>query len=92
MFNRIALVMAGSLSLFPAVARSQTMSMPAAKTPAAAQTSPAHSWPAVDGAVTLENFRFASGETLPELRMHYLTLGTPHRNAAGHVDNAILIL
>jgi len=91
-FNRIALVMAGSLSLFPAVARSQTMSMPAAKTPAAAQTSPAHSWPAVDGAVTLENFRFASGETLPELRMHYLTLGTPHRNAAGHVDNAILIL
>jgi homoserine O-acetyltransferase len=42
--------------------------------------------------VALPNFRFGSGETLPELRLHYLTLGTPHRNSAGHVDNAILLL
>ena len=27
-----------------------------------------------------------------ELKLHYLTLGTPHRNAAGHVDNAVLLL
>jgi homoserine O-acetyltransferase len=33
-----------------------------------------------------------TGETLPELKLHYLTLGTPHRNAAGHVDNAVLLL
>ena len=51
-----------------------------------------HKWPAVDGSVTLPNFRFGTGETLPELKLHYLTLGTPHRNAAGHIDNAVLLL
>jgi homoserine O-acetyltransferase len=38
------------------------------------------------------NFHFASGESLPELRLHYTALGKPHRNAEGHVDNAVLIL
>src|SRR5215472_18993970 len=49
-------------------------------------------WPAKDGWVTLPNFKFGTGETLPELKLHYLTLGEPHRNAAGHVDNAVLLL
>jgi homoserine O-acetyltransferase/O-succinyltransferase len=49
-------------------------------------------WPAKHGWATLPNFKFGTGETLPELKLHYLTLGTPHRNAAGHVDNAILLL
>jgi len=40
----------------------------------------------------IRNFRFASGETLPELRLHYRTLGNPHRDAHGRVDNAVLIL
>jgi len=79
-------------SLFPAAAACQTMSMPAAKAPAGAQSGPPHTWPTADGTVTLENFRFGTGETLPELRMHYLTLGAAHRNGAGHVDNAILLL
>jgi homoserine O-acetyltransferase len=30
----------------------------------------------------LPNFRFGTGETLPQLKLGYLTLGTPHRNAA----------
>jgi homoserine O-acetyltransferase len=49
-------------------------------------------WPTTDGLVTLPNFRFGTGETLPQLKLRYLTLGTPHRNASGHVDNAILLL
>ena len=40
----------------------------------------------------IRDFRFGTGETLPELRLHYLTLGTPHKDAAGHTDNAILLL
>ncbi len=52
----------------------------------------ATTWPIFDGTVTLPNFRFGSGETLSELRLHYITLGKPHRNAAGHTDNAILLL
>jgi homoserine O-acetyltransferase/O-succinyltransferase len=38
------------------------------------------------------DFHFGSGESLPGLKLHYLTLGTPHRDAAGHVDNAVLLL
>ena len=55
-------------------------------------TPPASHWLAQEGTVTLPNFRFGTGEALPELKLHYLTLGSPHRNAAGHVDNAILLL
>jgi homoserine O-acetyltransferase len=40
----------------------------------------------------ISQFRFASGETLPELRIHYRTLGTPVRGNDGHVANAVLIL
>src|SRR5437016_1329551 len=39
-----------------------------------------------------KNFRFTSGEMLPELRLHYLTLGKPQRDAQGAVRNAVLIL
>ena len=40
----------------------------------------------------IRDFRFASGETLPELRIHYRTLGTPRRGEDGKVSNAVLIL
>lgn len=39
----------------------------------------------------LRDFRFRSGEVLPELRIHYRTFGTPRRDAAGVVRNAVLI-
>ena len=54
--------------------------------------SPTSQWHPTDGTVVLHNFKFGTGETLPELKLHYVTLGTPHRNAAGHVDNAVLLL
>jgi homoserine O-acetyltransferase/O-succinyltransferase len=44
------------------------------------------------GDYTLRDFRFRSGEVLPELRLHYRTLGTPRRDAQGTVRNAVLIL
>src|ERR1022692_4927633 len=37
------------------------------------------------------NFQFRSGETLPELRLHYRTLSKPAYNASGGVTNAVLI-
>lgn len=40
----------------------------------------------------LRDFHFKSGETLPELRMHYMTLGKPVRDGHGRVTNAVLIL
>ncbi len=44
------------------------------------------------GDFIIRNFRFASGETLPELRLHYRTLGEPRRDDKGIVQNAVLIL
>ena len=57
-----------------------------------AQTEPHTNWPVKDGTFVIENFRFGTGESLPELKLHYLTLGEPHRNATGHTDNAVLLL
>lgn len=44
------------------------------------------------GDFTTRNFRFNDGETLPELRLHYTTLGRPARDAGGRVTNAVLFL
>ncbi|WP_404374104.1 alpha/beta fold hydrolase [Sphingomonas sp. MMS24-J45] len=59
---------------------------------ATAPAAPTAQWPARDAQVTLRNFRFRSGETLPELRINYTTLGQPHRNARGEIDNAVMVL
>jgi homoserine O-acetyltransferase len=54
---------------------------------------PTASWPApYEGDFVIHNFRFQSGETAPELRMHYTTLGTPVKDARGRTTNAVLIL
>jgi homoserine O-acetyltransferase/O-succinyltransferase len=45
-----------------------------------------------EGDFMLEDFRFASGETLPELRLHYRTLGKLQRDAKGVASNAVLIM
>jgi len=60
----------------------------------AAQTAapPAKEWPTREGDVVLKDFRFRDGENLPQLKMHYTTLGQPHRNAAGQIDNAVMVL
>jgi homoserine O-acetyltransferase len=44
------------------------------------------------GDYVVKHFTFATGETLPELTLHYTTLGTPRRDARGIVRNAIMIL
>ncbi len=50
-------------------------------------------WPAPqEGDFVARNVHFQSGETLPEVRMHYRTLGKPVRDANGHTTNAVLIL
>jgi len=46
----------------------------------------------VEGDYVIRDFRFKSGETLPELKLHYTTLGTPARDANGRVRNAVLIM
>ncbi len=75
----------------------------AAQTPAAAGASPpvaapsvpaapATRWPNQEGDYVVRDFRFRSGETLPALKLHYTTLGTPRRDAQGRVTNAVMVI
>jgi len=48
--------------------------------------------PPAEAEFLIRDFRFASGESLPELRVHYRTFGTPRADARGVVRNAVLIL
>ena len=53
----------------------------------------AQAGPAVEqGDYVAHDFHFRSGESLQVMKLHYRTLGAPHRDAQGHVDNAVLIL
>jgi homoserine O-acetyltransferase len=54
-------------------------------------TQPAE-WNLQEETHVLENFRFDSGQRLDALRLRYLTLGTPERDASGAVTNAVLLL
>jgi homoserine O-acetyltransferase len=58
----------------------QTVSTAAANVPAP-----------VEGDIVVSNFRFKSNEVLPELRLHYRTLGKLERDQRGVARNAVLI-
>ncbi|HEY8184972.1 MAG TPA: alpha/beta fold hydrolase [Pyrinomonadaceae bacterium] len=45
----------------------------------------------VEGDFVIPNFHFRSGEVLPELKIHYRTLGSPKTDSSGVVRNAVLI-
>ena len=68
-----------------AAARPKPTPKPAAR-PAPAPMAPR------EGDFVLKDFKFRSGETLPELKLHYLTLGRPMRDSLGNIANAVLIL
>ena len=54
---------------------------------------PTTNWPGYqEGDYVVGNYKFTSGENLPEVKLHYRTIGTAKRNAAGLVVNAVLLL
>lgn len=61
-------------------------------TPGTTQTAPASTFTPQEGEYVLKDFHFNSGATLPELRMHYLTLGKPALDANGRVTDVVLLL
>jgi homoserine O-acetyltransferase len=61
-------------------------------TPALAEPENTH-WPNYqEGDFTISNYKFASGETLPQLNLHYRTFGSAERNSAGEIVNGVLLL
>jgi homoserine O-acetyltransferase/O-succinyltransferase len=57
-----------------------------------AQAEAPSKYPVAEGDYVAHDFKFKSGEQLPELRLHYRTLGKLARDAQGHTTNAVLIL
>jgi homoserine O-acetyltransferase len=57
----------------------------------AAQT-PTRQTMVTQGDYIVKDFKFKSGETLPELKLHYRTIGSPTKDAAGVTRNAVLIM
>ena len=45
-----------------------------------------------DAFVDIHDFVFDDGESLASLKLHYLTLGTPRRDASGAITNGVLLL
>jgi homoserine O-acetyltransferase/O-succinyltransferase len=68
-----------------AAAKSKPAARPAA-TPAPPPMRPR------EGDFVLRDFKFRSGESLTELKIHYLTLGRPLRDSSGSIVNAVLVL
>lgn len=58
----------------------------------AASTAFAQNTAGKQGDYIAKDFQFASGETLAALTLHYTTFGTPRRDAAGIVRNAVMVL
>lgn len=73
---KVPALFAVCLSLIASVAFAQTTTWPNQK----------------EGDYIIKDFRFGSGETLAELRMHYRTLGTAKRNAEGEIINGVVLL
>jgi homoserine O-acetyltransferase len=59
---------------------------------AGAQAAQSYEAPPKEANAIFANYRFRNGETLPELRLNYTTLGQPRRNSQGAIDNAVLML
>ena len=58
-----------------------------------AANKPNTNWPGYqEGDYVVNNYKFASGESLPEVKLHYRTIGTAKKNADGEVVNAVLLL
>ena len=68
-----------------------SISLACAQVPPPPHYAPTH-WPIRNGVYRARDFRFGTGETLADLRLHYLTLGDPRRDASGHTVNAVLLI
>jgi homoserine O-acetyltransferase len=74
------------ISIVPSSVESQAQPQSNAPPPGAKYAAP------VEGDYVIHNFRFRTGEQLPELRIHYRTIGDPKRDGSGMVRNAVLIM
>jgi homoserine O-acetyltransferase len=46
----------------------------------------------VEGDYIIKDYKFTTGQILPELRLHYTTIGAPVKDASGTVRNAVIVM
>ena len=81
------------IAAFSGVLTPLLLALAVSSTPAQQTTVDKSTWPAPqEGEFIVHDFHFQSGETMPEVRMHYTTLGKPAKDASGRTTNAVLIL
>ena len=87
-------VLAAVVAMFAGAASAQTPPPPQPTSPEPPPQTPSQALPLAtsEGDFLINDFHFRSGEILPELKLHYTTLGKIHRNQAGHVDNAVIVM
>ena len=78
--------------LFLALALAGVCATAHAAEPNAAEVAVVKALKPTSGDFTIDDYHFHAGGTLPKLKIHYQTLGTPRRGADGHIANAVLIL
>ena len=78
------------LTCFRLIAAVCLLALPSSQVHSQARSSFAQS--TQEGDYVIHDFHFRSGEQLPELRIHYTTLGKPVRDGKGRTQNAVLIL
>src|ERR1700736_2364419 len=77
---------------FVMMIRAALVALVSVAVPALAESENAH-WPNYqEGDFMISAYKFASGETLPQLNLHYRTRGSAERNAAGEIVNGVLLL
>jgi homoserine O-acetyltransferase len=69
------------IALYPRMAKDYASDSPAPTNPKP-----------VEGDFVVKDFKFKSGELLPELKIHYRTIGKPRKDRDGVVRNAVLAL
>ena len=79
-------------ALLTATAAATTVSAQTMSAPATTPTARAHLHRRRPATTSPTTSTSAPAKPSPHLKLHYLTLGTPHRDASGHVDNAVLLL
>src|SRR5580692_8600797 len=94
-FQKLAVAL--SIATFGVVApfrhtMAQTNAQPQKLTGSAALFAEGQSTEAKQADAYFDNYPFRSGEVIEKLRLHFATLGVPHRNAQGEIDNAVLVL
>lgn len=94
-FHKLAVALAiasvGAAASFTRV-MAQTPSQPQKLTGSAASYAEGQSTEAKQADAYFDNYRFRNGEVIDKLRLHFATLGEPHHDARGEVDNAVLVL